>query len=1259
MKHRILSKAGSAFVAILLAVALCLSLIPLGFASAAETRDYTDDYASQFRSEASSAADALQRANELNQRIVEEGIVLMQNENDALPLKAGAKISVFGKNSTDIIFGGGGSASGADGSGQGGVRYYDLYDSLENAGFETNAALKAFYEDDSRSGGGRDGGSGTGQVATLTGETPVASYDSSLKSTFTEYDDAALIVLSRAGGEGADLTTNYGANRTGRSDYNETGDAADGDHYLELDDNEEDMIEMVTAAGFEKVIVVLNTGTSFEMTGIVGYEGIDSILWMGFPGGSGINALGKVLSGEVNPSGKTVDIYAKDFKADPTFANFATNYTSSYTGAQGVNFVEYDEGIYIGYRYYETRGFEEGGTWYDDNVVYPFGYGLSYTTFDWDVEFLTETLTEDGSVDVNVTVTNTGDVAGKDTVQLYYSAPYEDGGIEKSHVVLGAFEKTALLRPGQSQTLTLSMTVRTMASYDYLNQSYEVDGGGYVVEEGDYDIYVGSDSHVWADADAAKKTYTLDDTFAYTEDETSGSDIENRFNYMSAYFYSEEEAESYWTEDDILFAGHSSLMSRSDFEGTFPQPPTAAEVAMSGPEATALDEEHQNADPEFDAGQPWYTDEMPNQSEYLMTDIKATEMVGLDYDDPKWDAFMDQIPVDTLRDVIISGFFWTIEIPGIDLPMSITPDGPTGFVQGSGLNWVGNTCFYASPIVVASTWNKELSYAQGLAIGEEGIWGGEQGIRGGYNGWYAPGNNIHRSPFSGRNFEYYSEDPLLAGILCGEVTRGAQEKGVFVMMKHFALNDQETNRGDLATWADEQTMREIYLKAFEISVKNGNATGLMSAFNRFGHVWAGACYEVLTEVLRGEWGFHGLVVTDWVNGFMNASKMIRAGNDLWLAQGTASNLSTDESVCTPTHVAALRRGAKNVIYTVVNSNAMNRVADRYSDEFYDYSAQQYSKDLGTVAKGGEVSFEAGSKVFDSYYYELDGAPEGVTIDEMTGEISGTVAANAPAGKYTMHVSMYDEGGFIGQSATFTLTVSGGLTFTGSKAATVAAGEFFSVDVSAAYEGGSVTYALASGSTLPDGVALTADGRIVGTAAEGSIKASVVASAEDQQDLTTEVTITVGKAGSLTFAGSTLTAKAGKAFTANVGTATGADEVVYTATGLPAGLTMAADGTITGTPAEAGTYTVTVYAGAAGCDLAEAEFTLTVEQVSTSTPDPEPTPDTDPDPDTDPEPKPEEEGGCGSFVAGTSALVAAGMLAAAAVVLAAKKRTANK
>lgn len=1226
-----------------LAVACTMCATTLA-ASAATAKDYVSSY----RSEAGSAQDALKRANDLNQKIVEEGIVLLKNENKGLPLKAGTKVSVFGKNSVDPFYGGGGSASGADGSGLGGVKYYNLYDSLANAGFTVNPALKAFYEDDSKSGKGRDGGSGTGQVATLTGETPVASYDEALKGTFKDYNDAAIVVISRAGGEGADLKTNYTSAVAGRSDYNNNKDAATGDHYLELDDNEEAMIAMAKQS-FKNVVVVLNIATSFELGELKEDTGINSILWLGFPGGSGINALGKVLNGEVNPSGRLVDIYSKDFKKDPTFANFANNYTSSYTtesgGRTGINFVEYDEGIYIGYRYYETRGFVEGGTWYEDNVVYPFGYGLSYTTFEKEVKFLTKTLDKDGTIEADVTVTNTGSVAGKEVVQMYYSAPYTDGEIEKSHIVLGAFEKTDIIQPGMSQTVRVSMKVRDMASYDY-NDANANGITGYELDEGEYTIYVGDGSHVWADADAAKKVYELGDDVHYKTDAVTGYEVKNQFDYMSEYFNG---------DSDEVWGGHSRVMSRSDFEGTFPQAPTADEAKISGDEQAKAT--YSAATPEYDKGQPWYTDKMPTYQTTRKTKISATKLVGLDFDDKRWDAFMDQLTLEDMRDLIVKGYFTTNPIDDLDVPMSITPDGPTGFVQGSGHNWVGNTCSYASPILVASTWNKELALKMGEAVGDEGIWGGEgasrssTGVKGGYNGWYAPGNNIHRSPFSGRNFEYYSEDPMLAGAICANVVKGAQSKGVFVMLKHFALNDQEQNRGDLATWANEQTVREIYLKAFETSVKDGGATGMMSAFNRFGHTWAGGSYSVLTEVLRNEWGFDGLVITDWVNGFMRADLMIRAGNDLWLANGNDRTLAISGAALTPTHVAAMRRAAKSVLYTVINSNAMNRLGDRYTAEHY--AADVFSKDLGAKDRGAALSYDAKSAVYTGYEYVLDGAPKGITINKSTGAISGTIAKDAIAGDYKMTVSLKDEKGFIGQAIVLNLKVNGGLSYTGTTASNVTLNKFARVDVSSEVKGGSVSYEVTAG-TLPEGMALSPEGAVIGTPTKaGSSTFTVTAKAQGAENLAKEVTITVAQATTLTFTGGALDkATVGTAINAELAKATGAQGVVYSATGLPEGLVLSADGKLTGTPVEAGDYTIKVSAWAEGCaKAATAEFTLKVEADSPVTP-PEENPGTPP-------PEEEPKSGCGSVIEAGFGITLGFAAVAALAVVAVTKKSRNK
>jgi len=1223
------------------------ALAPIPSASAAAANDYV----SQYRADASDAYDALKKADKINQQIVEEGVVLLKNDNKTLPLKPGSKISVFGKNSTNPFFGGGGSASGSDGSGQGGVKSYDLIDGLANAGYEVNPQLVSFYNNNSQSGTGRDGGSGTGQVATRTGETPVSSYGNALRASFADYNDAAIIVIARAGGEGNDLRTNYSSGTAGRSNYNNNRNAATGDHYLELDDNEKDMIAMVKQ-NFKKIAILLNTGTSFELADLKEDDAIGAILWIGYPGGSGFYSVGKILNGEANPSGRLVDIYSKDFKKDPTFANFATNYTSAYTNQSGqnsgINFVEYDEGIYIGYRYYETRGYVEDDdcAWYDDNVVYPFGYGMSYTTFTKKVTFLTNELTATGDIKAQVVVTNTGDYAGKEVVEMYYTAPYIDNEIEKSHIVLGAFEKTNLLQPGESQTLTVSMKVRDMASYDY-NDANANGFTGYELDAGEYTVYVGENSHVWADASAAKKEYTLADGITYSTDGATGAEVKNRFDYVSAYF--DENATGNWS-------GHSSVMSRTDFEGTFPQPPTAAEATVTPAEQSSA--AFNTAVPaSYDQDKPWYTNEMPTYQTTRQTKISATRLVGLKYNDKRWDSFMDQLTLNDMAGLVMHGYFATDALANVDVPQSITPDGPTGFVQGSGSNWVGNTCVYASPIVVSSTWNKELANEMGKAVGDESIFGGDEGVwngssrygnvEGGYNGWYAPGNNIHRSPFSGRNFEYYSEDPLLAGTICANVVNGAQSKGVFVMMKHFALNDQETNRANLATWATEQTMREIYLKSFEIAVKDGGATGMMSAFNRIGYAWAGFSYSLLTEVLRDEWGFNGVVITDWVNGYMRADYMVRAGNDLWLANNAnISNLTNGN--LTATHVAAIRRAAKSVLYAVVNSNAMNRLGARYNDEHY--TGNNHRVNLSTVEKGGSVSYNAASTVFKGYKYVLTGAPKGITIDENTGVISGTVSQDAAAGQYLMSVSLKDDGGFIGQDIILSLTVNGGLTYMGEKQAKVTVGKFNRVDVSSELNGSNVTYSVEG--DLPAGMALGADGYILGTPEqEGETTFTVVARTANQADLRTEVTLNAANPVNISYTGGALAdATADAAYTADLATASGAQNITYAASDLPAGLTLSADGKLTGVPAQAGEYTIAVTASAADAEPVTAQFTLKVaakpvqpEQSTAPAQSTEPAQSTAPAQSNQPASQSEESGGCfGTIGLGGGLTVLAGL-----------------
>lgn len=880
-----------------------------------------------YKADYDNKADTLAAADALNERIVEEGIVLLKNDDGALPIatpesdsdvSVKPKISVFGKNSVNLVYGGTGSG-GADSAGA-----VTLYQSLSVAGFDCNPMLKSFYEG-SASGKGRPKSPEIGDTIAgfATGETPVSAYGS-VRESYADYNAAALIVLSRIGGEGYDLP------RTMKTSYADGAGAVDGarsadDHYLQLDKNESDLIKEV-AAHFDKIVIIINSAEAMELGFLddpAHYAYSDKIkaaLWIGSVGKSGINALGRVLNGSVNPSGRTVDTYARDFKKDPSFVNFGNNNQTDgnryFVGGKkrAFYFVEYEEGIYVGYRYYETRAEEErkkGNTdWYGNNVVYPLGYGLSYTTFDWEIanadEIVSAKKTAKSSLTVKVKVTNTGDRAGKDVVQLYLTAPYTPGGIEKSHVQLVGFGKTPMLYPASqaneqkpnSAIVEIEVPVYYFASYDY-NDANDNGYAGYEIEAGRYELKVSRNAHV------AEQTIAFDmDELLIGNDPVTGKNVENRFDDVSSYI--------------------QKYMSRADFEGTFPTAPTDDDRSV---EQSFIDSLNYTKN---DDGQKWTAYVTPDQPtgeiSYNKTEVKLYDLIGKPYDDPQWAELLDELTVAQMVDLIGTGNYNTVQIPNIDKPRTTDPDGPVGFTAFMGDPSVYNTCFYASGCVLGATYNVELAFEMGEMVGNEGLIGNEAGDGRPYSGWYAPAVNIHRSPFAGRNWEYYSEDGLLSGIMASGVVRGASSKGVYTYVKHFALNDQETARSSngVLTWANEQAMRELYFRPFEITVKDGHTTAMMSSFNRIGKVWAGGSYELLTEVLRDEWGFRGMVITDYNfdTAYMDVNQMIRAGGDLNLSQGKFP--SSDK---TPTQVTALRNATKNILYTVANSNAMNGMGD--------------------------------------------------------------------------------------------------------------------------------------------------------------------------------------------------------------------------------------------------------------------------------------------------------------------------------------------
>ena len=928
--------------AVLLSVPIVTNSLSLVFGG--ERANITEDNRTEwYDRQYASKEEVLDAANDFVIEVEKEGIVLLKNENDALPLSGkDAHISVFGKNSVNIVYSGSGSASSNSSTAQ-----RTLYESLEAAGISYNEILKSFYEDSGKSGKGRPENpamtSGQRLSGFGTGETTMDSYTSDVVDSYAGYQDAAVVVFSRIGGEGFDLPRAMAESFNGAAVAGASADS----HYLELDENEKALLEHVKE-NFSKVIVVLNVGTTMEIPELKADEDIDAILWIGFPGATGIMALGQILTGtdtegnQISPSGHTVDTWAADFTMDPTWYNTGI-YGSEYGNRYLYNgettdyaFVNYEEGIYVGYRYYETRGYEEAAAdpqsvWYENSVVYPFGYGLSYTEFDWDVSFGTDSgsgITADDTLEVSVTVKNTGDYAGKDVVELYYSAPYDYEGpaIEKSHVVLGDFAKTDILAPGEEQTLTLTLDVEDMKSYDYADAN-ENGFSGYELEAGEYRIIIGSDAHT-AKADAV---YTLsEDLQLKTDMNADGEETEvaNAFDDVSAGIFGTNT--------------YASYVSRKDFEGTLrTEYLDDAERTLTDELKEELDESIKRKYTEPDAGKPWEVAgdapaTVPVNSGLSLRDMlydEAGNYVGeVSFDDPRWETLLNEISLDEMKNLVGFGAFRTSEVKGVDgvvgKPLTVDSDGPSGFTSFLSESVVYGTCAYQAECVMGSTWNVQLAEKMGELIGEEGLAGNEKGDGLPYSGWYAPAVNIHRSPFAGRNWEYYSEDGLLSGKFAAGVIKGAGKKGVYCYVKHFAVNDQETDReyNGILVWANEQSMREIYLYPFEIAVKEGGATGMMSSFNRLGMKWAGGSYALLTQVLRDEWGFHGSVITDYsLNTYTHVDEMIRAGGDLFLTQDVKTFGMEDDA----TQIAMLRQSTKNILYMVANSSAMSISTDGY------------------------------------------------------------------------------------------------------------------------------------------------------------------------------------------------------------------------------------------------------------------------------------------------------------------------------------------
>lgn len=816
------------------------------------------------------------KANELAKEVQSEAITMLKNDDSNLPL-SNKKVNVFGWGSTNPVYGGTGSGSMSKQ-----YKTVSLLDGMKQAGLKTNTELSKLYTDYRKD---RPEVGMFAQDWTLP-EVPAKQYSDKLVSDAKDFSDEAVVVLTRVGGEGADLPTDMKAKGiTYKNNSKDYDDFQKGESFLQLSKTERDMIDLVTS-NFKKVTLVYNGANTFQFDFLNDYPQIQSVVWCPPAGQTGFSALGEVLAGETNPSGKTSDTFLKNLTKSVSYNNFGKfEYTNmadkaaKYKGFTGDDvtaipgFVNYSEGIYVGYKFYETAS-DEGLINYDDTVAFPFGYGLSYTSFD---QKLDSVKYKGGKVTVTATVTNTGDKAGKDVVEVYYNPPYTDGGIEKASKNLAGFEKTKELQPGESQKVTVKFDDDDMASYDYKGAK------AYVLEKGDYDISIQSDSHHVID----HKAITVKDTVTYDSD----SNTHNGDKTVATNQF-----------DDV--AGDVTYLSRADHFANYKEATAAPTNFKMSDKAKETFYNNSNYDPKkFDKD----SDKMPTTG--AKNGLKLSDMYGKDYDDADWDKLLDQLTFDDMDNLIANGGYGTQALKSVGKIQLTDADGPASL--NNNFTGVGSIGFPAST-AFACTWNKDLAKQFGEMIGDMAH---DMHVA----GWYAPAMNIHRNAFSGRTFEYFSEDSLLSGVMASSEISGAKSKGVYSFMKHFALNDQETKRTEmLCTWTNEQAMREIYLKPFEMSVKEGGAQAVMSSFNYIGNTYAGADSALLQTVLRGEWGFKGFVLTDYFGGYgyQNADQEVRAGNDSMLATTKITNHITDKSA---TSVKAMRQAAHNILYTAANS----------------------------------------------------------------------------------------------------------------------------------------------------------------------------------------------------------------------------------------------------------------------------------------------------------------------------------------------------
>lgn len=888
----------------------------------------------------------------LARRIEGEGLVLLRNEDDALPLPASTtKVNVFGWASTQWV------ASGS-GSGQVSGTTKGFFDALKDNGIEYNEQLAGMYRDFHGERAYKSAGALNSRSTEFCRLYEPSVYDKNcytddLLSNAEEYSDTAIVVVGRTAGESIDCPGKQYKICARGGDV--TMDATRG--YLELSSEEIALLRYV-GSHYEHTIVVVNSTNTMELGELETIPGIDAALLAGPTGEVGADAVIAALKGEVNPSGRTTDTFAYDFSTAASWANSGAMGEGLYTNSRGLypadgtknpnigadeeydslRFVDYVEGIYVGYRWYETADAE--GYWndvsnrfgqgYDGVVQYPFGYGLSYTSFSWEVTSRTPgqgfSVSRDSVYSTTVRVTNTGERAGRDVVQMYCTPPYTKGGVEKASTVLVAYAKTKLLEPGESQEVELSFTLDDVASYDAYDKNgdgfygYELDAGAYIVE-------LKRNAHELADCDFAHTQLNLRDTVQCGEDLRTGSAVVNRFTGDSA-------------ADGVSIDGSNSganitWLTRADFAGTFPAKCDPDRQIADNVAALNLygeqDVEADAADYQGLIGQGAYFDGRGSGNKaarQLTDDGELTEFaraLGKNYNDEGWDALLDDLSVDQMTKLVLHGYISTSSIDDVGKPLTKEVDGPS---QVGSFNQLAMGVGYPSGTVIAQTWNDGLALEYGRQLGREAAAIGVDGL-------YAPSVNIHRTPLGGRNYEYFSEDPLVAGNLAAAIVAGAKQTGTYCYIKHLALNNQDSYRDSLYEWLTEQALREIYLRPFKLAIEKGGATGLMSAYNRIGATWAGGNKALLTGVLREEWGFEGAVITDYADHqqYMNADQMLRAGGDLFMdgvfrngqfkygfsaEELSAASGSANEARALSFYTN-LRRATKDVLYTWLNA----------------------------------------------------------------------------------------------------------------------------------------------------------------------------------------------------------------------------------------------------------------------------------------------------------------------------------------------------